>query len=402
MSDPSFDEISSNLASMALNEAGVPSPIGAMIIGAIFPSGDSVPSYFNQVFAAIQQIVADELTQNDIDTVNATVSGTVNFMKTTYAAMKANPAYTKADLAAAILPYVEPMFTVIATLGSDRCKQTGFGVFLVAGSLLIALLQEQALQDVVVTDPWTSAFTASVVRNATSLAATAAAVWPVLQIQRRNCVTVKSKQHAEVVTRGGGGSWSEYWCEDSVTGTQGAHYGGLYDSSTDKENFARALADSMTMQTQMVAALVASLGVPDTIIATWNSIAGLPLPLPSIATVNVTAQRNLDSGAPNTYAVTWTTANAVSVLLDTAAPLSGTRVFVCALPSLGAPFTPPDFICYSDKHGRQISQALNYQDGPPLDEATIAKVMSAQQVWNGEFGASAYYLDLPAASAPQG
>src|SRR5690242_5655790 len=98
VSDPSFDEISSNLASMALNEADVPSAIGAMIIGPIFPSGDAVPSYFNPVFAAIQQIVADELTQTDIDTVNATVSGTVNFMKTTYAAMKTNPAYTRADL----------------------------------------------------------------------------------------------------------------------------------------------------------------------------------------------------------------------------------------------------------------------------------------------------------------
>ena len=313
---PSGSEVAQMLASLALNEAGVPDPIGALILGAVFESGDSVPPYFQQVFAEIQAIVSQAITQNQIDIINGQIQGTVNYVTTTYGALK-SAGTPPAQLLADIIPYVTNMnLNVVETLQEDQYNQVGFGAFLAAAPIYLSLVQEQALNDPNVSNPWSSGYCQAVASNAQAFATFATTNWAAVKAARSGQIVVKSTYgptSADAVTpeaamagagsgagesAGAGAGAGEdprradsfpppppyicYYWQDSSNGNTGNQYCGYGwpGAPNQEDNLNQAKADCAAQQAQVVAALTTALGDPDTLIATWLQIAAKPLPVP--------------------------------------------------------------------------------------------------------------------------
>lgn len=120
--------------------------IGAALISWAF--GGGVPSYFDQVYEEIAKIVKQELEQNTIDQINGEINGIQQWVTQVYNVQKANQTWTTEQLVDNLQDKIDELYTnAIGLLQQPDYQSAGFSVFMVAGGLQQALIQEQAQVD---------------------------------------------------------------------------------------------------------------------------------------------------------------------------------------------------------------------------------------------------------------
>ena len=141
--------------------SGVAGKVGVLIFNAIFPSG--MPDYFDAVYAEIEKIVHQELTQNTIAEVNGEVNGMKNWVEVTYTNAKESGTLSKQQLTDLIQPQEpEIAIKVIGPLMDQRFAKPGVCVFMIAAGMHLSILQELAFVDPNAASPGKSHYAQSI------------------------------------------------------------------------------------------------------------------------------------------------------------------------------------------------------------------------------------------------
>jgi len=120
--------------------------LGAALVSWAF--GGGVPSYFDQVYKEIAKIVKQEIEQNTIDQINGLINGTQQWVTDVYTIQKDNKTWTTDQLINNLQSKIDDLLTnAIGVLQQPDYQSAGFSVFMVAGGLQQALIQEQAQVD---------------------------------------------------------------------------------------------------------------------------------------------------------------------------------------------------------------------------------------------------------------
>jgi hypothetical protein len=165
--------------------------VGALLINAIFPA--EVPSYFDQVYAEISQIVKQAIQQDTIDSINGQIDGTQAWVKDYYLSFKDSHEFTPAQLVDMLQGYIDPLQrNVLYTLQQPDYSRCGFSVFLVAAGLQMALVQEQAQVDPNAVSPAQSLYTKILGKLGTNYSKYALDTLLAILIDRRQAVTLNS------------------------------------------------------------------------------------------------------------------------------------------------------------------------------------------------------------------
>jgi hypothetical protein len=378
------------MATALLNLAGVPEPVGAMILSAFFPGGSDVPGYFTEVIQEIRDVVDQELVENDLTELSGQVASVITFVQDDYANEKNGPTpASNSTLYTLIGTQKGAIDGAVSDLTQPKLAQPGFSLFLSAASVQISIYQEAALTDPNAATPWDSDETNTIVDKAHEAVKFAKEQWPVLQAARHDAITLQQ----EVMDTGGndnpggtGGVFvpSEspttcYWWEDSVAGTSSDHQCG--DGNAD-DQLTAVQADMAKQQASALAELAGDLGGPDDIIAQWQGVAQFPIPLPCAAAIPVLGA----TYAPQSRTVTmrWKTADAAKVEIMPSAgdpqTVDAEGAITCqnimsplqwdlpanplppgfpADPAHPQPVAPPLGIRCTDAHGRELFQPLN-------------------------------------------
>ena len=357
-------QIGSALGSALLNQIGVPGPIGALIISSIFPSG-GVPSYFDEVYQQITQIVTQALADEDISKVNDAINGINHWVSASYLTSKADPKFDRTQLNQDLEQQSDTFYDNIEILRDPARGTPGFPVFLVAASTHIALLQECAITDPnhPDDDAWNSRFVGEIGVNLTDYIGYAQATWPSIMTARLACISINRRDvtapHFVDVT------WT---VTDSLTGEEQT-----FDSN-EGQGGDDADAAAADMKSRASAALVQSLGDPDAIIAGWQALSLSPLPLESMASITKLVGEHSIGPFPwgncDVYTIAWETAGGAQDVSfdfdgDAVAP-SGKRSYV--LGSAGVfssdPLSnqfPQEIIAF-DAHNKRVSQLISYAE----------------------------------------
>lgn len=254
MAFPSQTAITEALAAALLGQAGVPVPIGALIIGSIFPSG-GLPSYFTEVYAEITRIVNQALTQNDIDEIDGQLNGVIAYVQNTYSVFKGDPKTPRPTLLADITIQADAMLPIMGMLMQERLAQPGFPVFLLAASVHLSLIQEQALNDTTVTKPIDSDYVKNLEKTLESYRDFAFNTWVAVHNARVSAVTLHR-------------AMSTYWWRDTVADLNGG----------ESQSRDATTADLMARKRAVSEELNANLGNYPKVMDSWRALWSSPIP----------------------------------------------------------------------------------------------------------------------------
>ena len=167
--------------------SGLASPIGVMIFQAVF--GSSVPSYFDEVYKKIREIVKEELSTMQIDLVDERINSAQTWARNTYLPRKAMPGVEKNELYKMLDKYLNFINTdAIGNLKMPRLREPGLQVFMVAAGVHLALFQEKALVDPLTTDPKKSSYAVTIQLTAEDYANHAESTFNSIITTRRNAI----------------------------------------------------------------------------------------------------------------------------------------------------------------------------------------------------------------------
>jgi hypothetical protein len=352
-------DLARDLSSALLGKIGIPDCIGALILGQLFPGGDEgPPSYFTEVYEEIKNIVHQELTQVEIDNVNAVINGTNDWVRTEYMIMKADPKQAGA-LFQELKRREEEYYTqVIAKLRLDRYRMVGFSVFLIGAGVHLALLQELAMRDdLVPDDPWSSDYAKLLLKLASEYGDYATATWSQIAKARRDPVHIVDNEPA------GMNSWNVYWTDP----VNGYSWGLTYSDTVGEHEKALAQVDAAMGKylDELIAQLQSDIGEPNTVVANWADLQKRPLPLPSAAKISSRCTTTLVGRSPQGCSyegtITWETTDAVEVYLGSA-PVgpSGSQQYRWFEPEHGPGTSSgmPSTMTAVDKHGCPITTLI--------------------------------------------
>jgi len=131
---------------------GVGAEAGALIFNSIFPAG--TPSYFDAAFTEIERIVHEELTEQTINDINATINNLKTWVQLNYTPAKESGYMTKDELTELLLPQVTDLaVNCVDILMDPRYAESGATVFMIGAGMYLALEQELAFVDAKVDDP---------------------------------------------------------------------------------------------------------------------------------------------------------------------------------------------------------------------------------------------------------
>lgn len=175
--------------------SGIPGPIGALVIGALFPSGP--PFDMEKFLARIRDIVHEEIQQNEINLMKSDIQTVIDDLRSAYPPMKANHD-TKQDLHDYIKPREEKMDGVVEKfLTNPDWVKAAFPVYLHAVNLRLLLLQEMAIVDPKSVDPWQSEHIPDIVVRAGDNVKFATAIWQGLEAERQEKIRIET-QNTEI------------------------------------------------------------------------------------------------------------------------------------------------------------------------------------------------------------
>lgn len=251
--------------------SGVAGKLGAMMIGALLP--ESLPSYFDQVYAELTKIVQKAITDNTIAEINGRLTGTLQFLNHSYNPARQSGRMPKKELFDMLTPYVTTLNTeAIGPLMTTAFAQPGLSVFLLAGGIQLGLFQEQAMVDPdnPTGDPSQSTFATTVTLSAKQYAEFAQSTWNDIRAARLASVTVNTNQQCRYVPAARIIVCSDvYQACDSFSAWNGPDQ----NSRGQAENDEQAHKDDVTRT------LASDLGDPPTIISQWRTLITSPIPI---------------------------------------------------------------------------------------------------------------------------
>lgn len=288
------------------SEAG--GDVGALLLGFIFPSSSLPVDDLAALCDKIKGIVENALTKDDVININGNLTGVLNFVNTIYKYKKNDPTNTKQDLTDALNPYIQPMETAVLGqfLASSDRTQAGFPVYLLAVYSYLSILQEMAMVDPAKDDPWKSDYVKSIKDTMNIHIPWCQTQWATLQANRQNAITVEQSDRAEWTYQGTIGEDCWRW-KDTVTGETGDKH-----CSGEDHPDGVAFIQGILRKQQVLAQLVIDMGDPDSVIAVWQQVVAVPLPLPSIAQINYFT----GTWTGNTLTLAWQTTGAVSISIQ--------------------------------------------------------------------------------------
>ena len=124
--------------------------IANFIIGQIFPPG--VPSYFDQVYVRMSELIGQGLQQDKVESVNGALNTIKDHLQDEYGIAR-RQANLEDDVDRAMLfnllqkydsAFISGPGGMLGTLQSEKNEQAGFAVFLLGASLQLAIFQEMA------------------------------------------------------------------------------------------------------------------------------------------------------------------------------------------------------------------------------------------------------------------
>ena len=125
---------------------GVAGKVGVLIFSEIFPSGTT--DYFDAVYAEIEKIVHQELTENTIAAVNGQINAMTFWVATIYTNAKESGTLSKEELTELIQPRAPQIaIELVGTLMDKRFAKPGVCVFMIAAGIHLSILQELAFVD---------------------------------------------------------------------------------------------------------------------------------------------------------------------------------------------------------------------------------------------------------------
>ena len=125
---------------------GVTGHVGVLIFNEIFPSGTS--DYFDAVYAEIEKIVNQELTEDTIAEVNGQINAMTYWVATIYTNAKESGTLSKEELTELLQPRAPQIaIELVGTLMDERFAKPGVCVFMIGAGMHLAILQELAFVD---------------------------------------------------------------------------------------------------------------------------------------------------------------------------------------------------------------------------------------------------------------
>jgi len=295
--------IAGNLAKKLASTIG--GAIGGAVFNAIFPPG--VPSYFDQVYAAITKIVHQELQQDTITHINGAINNIKQHVETEYEPAKNSKNLDILEDRTFLFQllqkyestYLSGTDGMLGTLMDEQYQKASFGVFLLGASLQLSLFQEMANVDPSNTSgtgsfrsPLESSYgqpnSGTVAKTASNYVDYAKKVWLAMQQDRRNAVTFESGGKCAPFDQTGSSCRYYLWYIDSLgdndkrlpDGTKVTDYLMIppsKESQKDKEDqFKQQYNDYIESKVQD---LSDSLSAPNDIIASWQQLIKQPITL---------------------------------------------------------------------------------------------------------------------------
>ena len=278
-------------------------PIGAFCVdflfGLFFPPKNP-PNIADVVYKIVTKVVKEELQQNDIDTINATLSNIANGLQTVYYPRRKNADLTQLEDRQSLTDilnkydaaFISGPSGMLGLLQNEKFQLAGLAPYILGITLRIAIYQEMATVDPVKKDgrfvsPLESSYgepkIGTVALKALEAADYVSKVWPKVKQDRWNAVKIKQSKfcNTSVNPRTGVATTScQYMGEvyDSVTDQ---HYGGQYLNDCDKDgncsypNSLKILCAQK--QQEAVDDLTRKMDDPDSIIAKWRQLIDKPL-----------------------------------------------------------------------------------------------------------------------------
>ena len=252
--------------------SGVAGKIGVLIFNEIFPPG--IPSYFDEVYIQIQQIVNKELTQSTIDEINGQINGMTNWVSVTYTNAKES-GMTNQQLTDLMQPR-EPQIAIqlVGVLMEQRYAEPGICVFMIGAGMHLSILQELALVDPNFA-PNSSPYAKSVQDYATTYSDFAKKTTNSIINTRGGKIQAKSEWY-----NNGYAFYNFYWFEDAQTGYKSQDWTNIVDSKGESNPQARQQRDeAMAKYKQDVLdKLTADMSDPLATANEWLKLVGQPIP----------------------------------------------------------------------------------------------------------------------------
>lgn len=258
--------------------SGIGGQFGALIFNAIFPPG--VPDYFGQVYQEIGKIMSTSLTTAQINLINGEVNGTKNWIMLTYTALKASKTMSNAALTAQLTPVVTDLdVKIIGPLQSAPYQEAGFTVFMVAGCMHLALLQELALIDPNVATPSASPYAGIIRTTAQAYAAYATTTLDSIVKARTNQFQLAQDNYAVAGPYGGGVVVNNgYAWYDMLDGSKHRFQAYKDKKKNYHDGSEEASADMIINRDQAIATLkTTTLNYPQDTINNWLQLVAKPI-----------------------------------------------------------------------------------------------------------------------------
>jgi len=252
---------------------GVYGCVGALIFNEIFPPG--TPTYFNEVYKEIENIVNKALTNQTIDEINAQINSMKDWIAMTYANAKKSETMKEEDLTDLLQPR-EPELAIelVGVLMDDRYAEPGIGVFMIGAGMHLTVLQELAMVDPNA-EPNDSFYIDTIKQRAQSYADFAKSTTDAIINKRLGMIQPKGKYWHDA-----GVSYDEYWYVDDFTGQRGGDYLMWWDSkgTHDEDASDNRNRDMEKHKNDVKTKLVADMEDPKATADQWMKLIGQPLP----------------------------------------------------------------------------------------------------------------------------
>jgi hypothetical protein len=259
--------------------SGIGGKIGALIFDAVFPPG--VPSYFDEVYAEIRNIVREEVTANSIEQINGRINGTAAWVRNTYRPRRES-GVSRRELSGMVSDYVNNLYReAVYTLMEPHYARPGLTVFLVAAGTHLALMQEQALVDPEQSDPNKSSYALSVKLSAQEYSNHAVKTFDeimktrleMIKLQYDPFIPESCDYSSTCVTK------SRYRWHDQHDNTYGRHFEAYKDKDKNYHSGEQeAEADRQSHISSVRSRLTERLGNPRAIAEGWLKLKDRPIP----------------------------------------------------------------------------------------------------------------------------
>jgi hypothetical protein len=248
------------------------SAIGSAIFDKLFPPG--VPAYFNQVYEQFESIVQGVINENKRKELSAKVN-TIQDIMITYNKIKRDPPkYVESQ---GILETAWKK-SVSVTNELKEFNEIGLGLFVVAGGLHLAIVQEKAITDRDHKDPNDSPYAADLIRKAEEFAPFAIEKRNLIISTRANHITpVKYVKDSTFIPGAGPVDSSYYFWRDTFVGDSHTYSTrlpccGPHPLETAKNDRQARWDSTVGAMTNALAAVVPTAG-------DWQKVGANPIPM---------------------------------------------------------------------------------------------------------------------------